>query len=117
MRCDKSDWKMPKDMLSLLGVFVILPSVAIIAGCFLPMLSRVRRGDPTLFWITVSIAIVGVFLLFIAKLPLYRQGKFFTFGTKALPERHKSYYRIACFLIVASAIIMLVLLAMLTEMK
>lgn len=46
-------------------------------------------------------------------LPLYRQGKFFTFGSKTLPERHKTVYRIAYYLIVASMVIMLLLIAML----
>lgn len=114
---DKSDWKLPKDMLVLFSVSFVVPSGTIFLACFLPMFSKARRGDPTLFWITVSIAIVGVVLLFIAKLSIFRQGKFFTFGTKVLPEKHKKIYRFAYCLIVASMIIMLLLLAMFEEMK
>ena len=80
---------------------------------FFHELSNVRRGDLTLFWIAVSVAIVGLFLLFTARLPLYRQGKFFTFGSKTLPEKHKIVYRIAYYMIVASMVIMLLLMAML----
>ena len=80
---------------------------------FFHELANVRRGDLTLCWIAVSIAIAGLFLLFTARLPLYRQGKFFTFASRTLPERHKIVYRIAYYLIVVSVVIMLLLIAML----
>lgn len=113
MNWDKSDWKFSQDILFTL----ILCTFPVIGGAFLVWffheLSNVRHGDLTLFWIAVSVAIVGLFLLFTARLPLYRQGKFFTFGSKTLPERHKIVYRIAYYLIVASMAIMLLLIAML----
>lgn len=36
---------------------------------------------------------VGVGLLFYAKLPLYRERRFFTFGARALPEERRVFYR------------------------
>jgi len=39
------------------------------------------------------IAAVGVALIFIAKLPLYRRRMFFTFGSRALPEPRRPFYR------------------------
>ena len=38
-------------------------------------------------------AAIGVALIFYSKLPLYRQGRFFTFGSESLPESRRSFYR------------------------
>jgi hypothetical protein len=43
--------------------------------------------------VALSFAGVGVLLIFVAKLPLYRQHRFFTFGSAALPERLRAFYR------------------------
>ena len=117
MKWDKSDWNLPQDMLLLVGLFFILPASAILLACFLPILTGARRGDPRLFWIASSLAIIGVFLLFIAKLPLYRQGKFFTLGSKALSDKHKILYRLAYKFIGISVVLMLLMLAMFCEMS
>jgi MFS family permease len=45
------------------------------------------------YGIGVAVSIVGVVLIFYAKLPLYRQLRFFTFGSAALPEERRSFYR------------------------
>jgi hypothetical protein len=41
----------------------------------------------------LAIATVGAFLIFYAKLPLYRQRRFLTFGSRALPETSRPFYR------------------------
>ena len=81
--------------------------------CFFHEIANARKGDPTIYWIAFGLAIFGLLLLFFARLPLYRQGKLLTFGSKELPERHKRIYRIAYYLIVASVVMMLLMLAML----
>jgi hypothetical protein len=43
--------------------------------------------------IAVLVGGAGVGLLFYAKLPLYRQRRFFTFGARALPEPRRPFYR------------------------
>ena len=43
--------------------------------------------------IGLSAAAFGVALIFYAKLPLYRQRRFFTFGSRALPEGRRLFYR------------------------
>jgi hypothetical protein len=43
--------------------------------------------------IALSIAAVGASLIFIAKIPLYRRRMFFTFGSRALPEQRRPFYR------------------------
>jgi hypothetical protein len=43
--------------------------------------------------IGLAVAAVGLSLIFHAKIPLYRQRRFFTFGSAALPESKRPFYR------------------------
>jgi len=43
--------------------------------------------------IALGIAGIGSTLVFYSKLSLYRQGRFFTFGSRALPEMRRPFYR------------------------
>ena len=45
------------------------------------------------YGIGLAVAAVGVGLLFYAKIPLYRQRRFFTFGSGALSEGRRPFYR------------------------
>ena len=45
------------------------------------------------YGMSLIIAAVGMALIFYAKLPLYRERRFFTFGVEALPECRRSFYR------------------------
>ena len=45
------------------------------------------------YFSALAVSAVGVSLLFYAKLPLYRQRRFFTFGSRALPEQRRPFYR------------------------
>jgi hypothetical protein len=45
------------------------------------------------YGIAVLFGIIGVGLIFYAKLPLYRERRFFTFGARALPEERRAFYR------------------------
>jgi hypothetical protein len=111
MRSNKSEWYLGRHWLWLFGL-QILPIVAmIIAANVLGALARAKRGDPFLIYLALGLAVAGLLLLFLAKLPLYRQGKFFTLGSKALPENSRSLYRIAYAPIGLSVVILLVLLA------
>ena len=114
MKFGRPERHFPRDMLFLFGLQVIGPAIVlIIVGCFLPVVLSTRQGDLRLFWIALVLAVTGLLLLFIARLPLYRQGKYFTFGSKALPEGRRRMYRIAYVFIGLSAAIMLLLLALL----
>ena len=56
-----------------------------------------------------AIAVLGAALLFLAKLPLYRQGRFFTFGIEVLPESSHGLYRWGCRCSIAGCLLMFVL--------
>jgi hypothetical protein len=56
-----------------------------------------------------SIAMLGAIFLFIAKLPLYRQGRFCTFGIQELPQSSHGFYRWGCRCAILGCILMLFL--------
>jgi hypothetical protein len=88
-----SDWYVPAE---LAGMFVLplIALIGIVAAMFLPLLNEARhRGDATLVDVALLFGLAGVMLLFFARLPLYRQRRFFTFGPRALDGPHKRLYR------------------------
>ena len=92
---------------------VLVPTVGLISACYIPAVVSARRGDPAAFWIAFGAAVIGIVLLFIARLPLYRQGKFLTFGSKDLPPLHRRLYHAAYLFIGLSVVTMLLLLLVL----
>ena len=111
-RRTKSDWYIPGDWLAHLGFHVMLV-LAMCTALLGPWLASVRQGNPTPVYASLVLAAIGVILLFFARLPLYREKKFFTFGSRHLKGIHKKLYRLAYCFIGASIVIMLFLLAML----
>jgi hypothetical protein len=113
MKWDKSEWKISQDILFTL-VLCASPIIGVtFLASFFHGIANARQGNPTIYWIAFSLAVFGLVLLFFAKLPLYRQGKFLTFGSKELPDKYKGIYRIAYYSIGVSLVIMLLMLAML----
>jgi hypothetical protein len=106
-----SDWYVPLDVAVIYGLpFVIIP-VSVLFAMLLPLLSRARSsGDTTLLYVAFAVGAVGVILLAFARMPLYRQGRFFTFGPRALDEAHRRLYWWAYRFIVVSVLLMSLLL-------
>jgi hypothetical protein len=74
--------------------FLSIAVIAILASQSLMFFTRLS-GTPWLwcYGLGLAVATVGVSLVFYAKLPLYRQRRFLTFGSRALPEGRRSFYR------------------------
>ena len=74
--------------------FLLMAVVAILASQVLGFFTRLS-GTPWVwcYGIGLAVAAAGVSLIFYAKLPLYRQWRFFTFGSQALPESRRPFYR------------------------
>ena len=74
--------------------FLVVGVSAVLASVVLSFFSRLT-GTPWIWYYAVGlfVAAVGVAFLFYSKLPLYRQRQFFTFGSAALPESRRSFYR------------------------
>ena len=79
---DNNDgWRFPPDMAALLGLCFVLLPIAGLGGMIIPgILAAKHKGDLSLLWIAVSLSSIGVVLLFLARLPLYRQKKFRQIG-------------------------------------
>ena len=67
-------------------------------------------GDKRLFHLALWLGAVGSVLLFFARLPLYRQGRFFTLGPKSLTGVHRRLYYAAYWLIIPSIALLALLL-------
>ena len=85
-------WPPPDQWLTIWGGFVIL-IVGLLTSQLFSFFSRLT-GTP---WICcyfggLIIATIGVSLVFYAKLPSYRQRRFFTFGIRAIPSERRLFY-------------------------
>ena|ERR1035437_6065969 len=101
---------MHSDIPGLLGFWLITPLIGILAAMILPTVSFARnRHLVEAFWMALTVAGIGVGLLFLARLPLYRQGKFFSFGSRALPPSSIPVYRAAYVLLIPSVVFLLLL--------
>ena len=69
-------------------------------------------GDTSLLHFALWLGGIGSALLFAARLPLYRQRRFFSLGPKPLTGVHrKLYYAAYCFIVPSVALLALLLLS------
>jgi hypothetical protein len=73
---------------------VLTAVVSIFASKALMYFTRLT-GAPWIWFFVASFAllIVGGGLIIYAKFPVYRSGRFFTFGVKSVPEHLRAVYR------------------------
>ena len=112
-RWTESDWYIPPDTLFHFGSMFVMPIIVMVALTVATAILRAKQGDPLLAYIAGSLGVIGVVLLFFARLPLYRQKKFFAFGPRQLTGTHRKLYWWAYAFIVPSVIMLLGLLALL----
>lgn len=81
--------------------------VMLSAAMFLfPLIQGAARGGVKLVVLAFALSSVGLVMLFISRIPLYRRRRFFAFGSSELPDRQKVLYRIAWrFLIAGTSLI------------
>jgi hypothetical protein len=61
-----SDWYVPPDWAFQFGLLVIIPTIVILAGTLLPVLSRLKTVDVfDLFWSGLGLGLLGTVLLFL----------------------------------------------------
>ncbi len=98
-----SDWYIPPDI----AMFLIIPSIVILSSMLLPAMAYIRRTEALgLFYDALGLGCLGCVLLFFARLPLYRQHRFWTFGPRELPNLHRKLYWLA-YIFVAACILLL----------
>src|SRR6266850_1201888 len=101
------------DIPGLFGILFVIPAVAVLGAMALPALNALRHGAwVRAFWVSLAVAVLGAGLLFWARLPLYREGRFFSFGPRALPPSSVRVYRAAYALLIPSVLFLLLLVVM-----
>jgi len=108
MKEDRLKWYIPADWMAHLGCFLMIV-LNISAMMILPAIANTRKGNLTLFILSLVLSLIGAVLLFLARLPLYRQRRFFTIGPTALPDSHRRIYRAAWKFIAAGLVVMIFL--------
>ena len=102
-----SDWYIPRDLLALLGMFFVIPCIAVLAGILLPLVARLQTTNVrALYGFGLGAGVIGVFLLFVARLPLYKQRRFWVIGPMELDRKHRRIYWLAYALVVASLLLL-----------
>ncbi|MDD5138657.1 MAG: hypothetical protein PHY43_00170 [Verrucomicrobiales bacterium] len=101
-----SDWHVPADWMALFGIYFGIPIIAIGVSCLLPSLNSLKSRDlADLFYTALGTGCLGSVLLFFARLPLYRQRQFWTFGPRELPSFNRKLYWLAYLFVVASVLL------------
>jgi len=67
-------------------------------------------GDTSLLHLALWLGVVGSVSLFLARLPLYRRGRFFTLGPRDLSGWHRKLYYAAYAMIIPSVCLLGLLL-------
>jgi len=102
----RSDNHLPEEVLGLLSSIFFMPVIAVIAmltAMLLPSVTSLRGEVITrLYWVGVAGGVFGIVLLFLARLPLYRQGRFLTFGPRELDQIHRRLYWLAYLVVLVS---------------
>jgi hypothetical protein len=102
----RSDWYLPEEVLGFLSSIFFMPIVAAIAmltAMLLPSITTLQRVDViALFSVGLVAGVCGIILLFFARLPLYRQRRFLTFGPRELDRFHRRLYWLAYLFVLAS---------------
>ena len=101
----RGNWYVPADWLWHFGMFLIILCVALVAG--IQLIARLKMADiAALYFPGVAAGVLGVLLLFIARLPLYRARRFWTFGPRQLDRKHRRYYWLAYVAVTGSLLVL-----------
>ena len=101
------NWFFPPDLGAVISP-ILLIIVVLYVSCGLSWAKTF--GDTSLFHFAMFLGGVGASLLLVARIPLYRQRRFFTLGPKSLTGFHRKLYYTAYGLIVPSVLLLALLL-------
>jgi hypothetical protein len=101
------DWFFPPDMAAVLAPMLVTLAILYVTSA----ISWAKAiGDSSLFHLALWLGVIGSVVLLVARLPLYRRGRFFTLGPGALSGWYRSLYYVAYALIVPSVLLLVLLL-------
>jgi hypothetical protein len=106
------DWSpLPPDVFALIFSPLIVLGIALLTTSLFWRL--LRGGVLAVFALGVAAGIIGVVLLFLARLPLYRSGRFLAVGPRLLDAGHRRLYRWAYGFVGTSVLVLVLLLVFL----
>jgi hypothetical protein len=89
--------------------FLVIPCIAVLAGMLFPIVARLKTAEVgTLYGIGVAAGVAGALLLLLARLPLYRERRFWAVGPRQLDQKHRRLYWLAYALVTVSVLLLLV---------
>jgi hypothetical protein len=98
-----SDWYIPPDW----GMFIVIPCVAVLSSLLLPVVAQLKTADiRVLYGLGLGAGVIGAVLLFVGRLPLYEQRRFWTIGPMPLDRKHRRIYWLAYAFVVASLLLL-----------
>ena len=101
----KNNNQLPTDMIFILS-WVFIPFLMMM-GFEYAFWARSQPWPAGLF--SFSLLMLGAVLLFISRLPLYRQGNFMSIGIRYLPKSSLVWYRLAYWFIIPNIFILLLM--------
>jgi len=91
--------------------FLVAALTALVALQVINFLSHLTgTGFIWCYGIALTVSAVGIALIFYAKIPLYQERRFSTFGSAAIPEARRPFYRCGYRCVIAGAILLACLL-------
>jgi hypothetical protein len=81
--------------------------IGVLASIFRPLVARLQTADLcALYGIGVVAGVLGSVMLFAARLPLYKQRRFWTIGPQQLDRKHRRIYWLAYVFVAASLFVL-----------
>jgi hypothetical protein len=102
---DKWLWPPPDQWLTIWSGLILLGLMA------LSNLLLSFASGPRFVFVGPAVATLGALLILYAKLPLFRQRQFFTFGARAIPEQRRPFYRWGFGMVVLGVLLTLIFAA------
>jgi hypothetical protein len=101
------DWYIPPDWLFILTFPVPGTLVVMLAAIVLPIIAHLKTADMrALYGFALGAGGMGIVLLFLARLPLYKERRFWTIGPAQLDRSHRRVYWLA-YIVVAASLLLL----------
>ena len=93
--------------MGLLGTLYVIPCVYILAAFAVPAVAKLKTAEiGSLYRYGLGAGVLGIGLLFAARLPLYRQGWLLAFGPRQLDRWHRRIYWLAYAFVTVSLLLL-----------
>lgn len=97
--------RLPSDMLVLTAWFCM--PLIVVVGSTGATWATTQPRQAAMF--SLGCLVLGAISLFVSRLPLYRQGRFWVVGERQLPPAARPWYRLAYWLIIPNVVFLLLL--------